>query len=124
MVAQASSEPRLQPLQETPQRAPGNTATSNNNFWATKLAPPYLVDEASFTDACKRLSSVEDSARLGKSGAGGGSPATAAGVAADIAGSAESLMRSLGCLASFRWVRGASLERGVWGKPAPRLCFI
>ncbi|CAB1096326.1 unnamed protein product [Ectocarpus sp. CCAP 1310/34] len=101
MVAQATSEPSLQPLPETAQRAPGNSTTSNN-LWATKLAPPYLVDEASFTDACKRLSSVEDSALLGKSGAGGGSPATAAGLAADIAGPEESLMRSLGCLASFR----------------------
>ncbi|CAM9950374.1 unnamed protein product, partial [Ectocarpus sp. 8 AP-2014] len=101
-ILQATSEPSLQPLPETPQRAPGNSTTSNDNLWATKLAPPYLVDEASFADACKRLSSVEDSALLGKSGAGGGSPAIAAGLAADVAGPAESLMRSLGCLASFR----------------------
>lgn len=107
-----------------PQRPGSNTA--NPGRMTSFLQLPYPVDEASFTDACKRLASVEDSfsrvsgggggggggdcsgddsaGRRPSSGVGGGRSKSSGGgspVGATVA-PAELLMRSLGCLASFR----------------------
>lgn len=84
------------------------------------MGPPYPVDEASFTDTCKRLSSVEGSL-LGAPGGGDGTPGSRRpssghgeenkrGGRPDSVGDSvldktvrtDLLMRSLGCLASFR----------------------
>lgn len=120
---QATSDPKLAPGPAAPVWPGTNTNTNNANPARMKnLGPPYPVDEASFTDGCKRLASVQDSfSRLPGGGNGngnvegnsendrwsclGGGRAESGGgyaTAVDAMVSAELLMRSLGCLASFR----------------------
>eukprot|EP00903_Cladosiphon_okamuranus_P019598 g18024.t1 len=123
-LLQATPDPTLVPVPAAPVR-PGSNPNTANPARTANLGPPHPVDEASFTDACKRLASVEDSFsrapdggnRNGNgngngevncendrwSGLGGGRAESGGGDAAvDALAPAELLMRSLRCLASFR----------------------
>lgn len=90
---QATSNPRLKAVPTMP-RTPANPNPRPT------FGPPYSIDEDSFVDACKRLSSIEESLgsdhRVGF--AGGKSDDSLADSALT-----ELMVRSLACLASFRW---------------------
>lgn len=93
---QATPSPSLQPVP---------TTHLSNHGRGADLGPPYAVDEESFLDACRRLTSMEEAViggGGGSGGSGGGRGGAAGSGAVADAGLNELLMRSLGCLASFR----------------------